>query len=53
MKDKGVNFEDYDLAGFKSENAIVTTDHRRAAWFRDTEGNLLGIRHLLDEQPAR
>jgi catechol 2,3-dioxygenase-like lactoylglutathione lyase family enzyme len=43
LKAKGVEFIDYNLPNFKTVNSIVTTGPTRAAWFKDTEGNLLGI----------
>jgi catechol 2,3-dioxygenase-like lactoylglutathione lyase family enzyme len=47
----GVVFEEYDLPGLKTVNGIaeVTGNYpsrgggERAAWFRESEGNLLGI----------
>ncbi len=46
LKSRGVVFEEYDLPNFKSVNSIVTTGSNRAAWFKDSEGNLLGIVQL-------
>src|SRR5664279_4073636 len=43
LKARGVIFEEYDLPGFKTVNSIATTGPTRAAWFKDSEGNLLGI----------
>jgi catechol 2,3-dioxygenase-like lactoylglutathione lyase family enzyme len=43
LKAQGVVFEDYDLPQFKSMDSIVTMGPVRAAWFRDTEGNLLAL----------
>jgi predicted enzyme related to lactoylglutathione lyase len=43
MKRKGVNFEEYDLPGFKSEGGIVEIGGERSAWFKDSEGNLLAL----------
>ena len=43
LKSRGVVFEEYDLPNFKTVNSIATTGPSRAAWFRDSEGNLLGI----------
>ncbi len=39
----GVVFEDYDLPGLKPENHIAWIGPERAAWFRDSEGNVLAI----------
>ena len=44
LKSKGVEFESYDLPGLKTdEDNIVTSGELKAAWFKDTEGNTLGI----------
>lgn len=39
----GVAFEDYDLPGLKTENHVAWIGPERAAWFRDSEGNILAI----------
>jgi catechol 2,3-dioxygenase-like lactoylglutathione lyase family enzyme len=39
----GVPFEDYDFPGLKTENHIAWIGPERAAWFRDSEGNVLAI----------
>ena len=43
LKGKGVVFEEYDFPGLKTENGIATSGNTKAAWFKDTEGNILGI----------
>jgi catechol 2,3-dioxygenase-like lactoylglutathione lyase family enzyme len=41
---KGVVFEEYDFPGLKTEDGIATTpDGSSAAWFLDTEGNILTL----------
>jgi catechol 2,3-dioxygenase-like lactoylglutathione lyase family enzyme len=49
---RGVAFEEYDIPGLKTINGIAEVAGNypskgevgeRAAWFRDSEGNLLGI----------
>ena len=39
---RGVVFEEYDLPGLKTANGIATMGPNRAAWFKDSEGNILG-----------
>ena len=39
----GVGFEDYDLPGLRTENHIAWLGPERAAWFKDTEGNVIAI----------
>jgi catechol 2,3-dioxygenase-like lactoylglutathione lyase family enzyme len=43
LKSRGVVFEEYDFPNFKTVNSVVTTPANRAAWFKDSEGNLLGL----------
>jgi catechol 2,3-dioxygenase-like lactoylglutathione lyase family enzyme len=51
LRARGVEFEEYDLPGMRSVDGIAEIagnypskgTGERAAWFRDSEGNLLGI----------
>ncbi len=43
LKAKGVVFEEYDFPNFKSEGGIVQIGEEKAAWFKDSEGNLIGL----------
>ncbi len=52
LTERGVVFEEYDLPGLKTVNGIAeiagnypsrNSTGERAAWFHDSEGNLLGI----------
>jgi catechol 2,3-dioxygenase-like lactoylglutathione lyase family enzyme len=44
LKGRGVKFEEYDMGeGFKTVNSIMTTPDGLAAWFKDTEGNVIGL----------
>jgi len=43
LKNRGVVFEEYDLPGLKTVHSVADTPPVRAAWFKDTEGNLLGL----------
>lgn len=44
LRGKGVRFEDYDLGEIKTVDGIVTMpDGSRGAWFKDPEGNIIGI----------
>jgi hypothetical protein len=52
LRARGVSFEEYDLPDLKTINGVaeLTGNYpsrgvtgERAAWFRDSEGNLLGI----------
>jgi len=41
LKERGVVFEDYDLPGFRTEGHVCVLGSEKAAWFKDTEGNIL------------
>jgi catechol 2,3-dioxygenase-like lactoylglutathione lyase family enzyme len=43
LRSRGVVFEDYDFPGLKTENGIATSDAGKAAWFLDSEGNILSL----------
>jgi catechol 2,3-dioxygenase-like lactoylglutathione lyase family enzyme len=43
LKARGVTLEDYDLPGLRTEGHIAWIGPERAAWFRDSEGNVLAI----------
>lgn len=43
LQARGVVFEEYDYPDFKTVNAIAAIPVGRVAWFKDTEGNIIGI----------
>jgi predicted enzyme related to lactoylglutathione lyase len=43
LKARGVQFEDYDLPGEKSAEGAITAGGAKAAWFRDSEGNIMAL----------
>jgi catechol 2,3-dioxygenase-like lactoylglutathione lyase family enzyme len=51
LRSRGVVFEEYDFPGFRTVDGIAEIEGNypskgtgeRAVWFRDSEGNLLGI----------
>jgi predicted enzyme related to lactoylglutathione lyase len=45
LRAKGVSFEDYDLPeiGLKTVNGVAEFEGGKAAWFKDTEGNIVNI----------
>jgi catechol 2,3-dioxygenase-like lactoylglutathione lyase family enzyme len=47
LKKTGVVFESYDLPGFKTEDHVCVLGAEKAAWFKDTEGNVLCIHEDL------
>ncbi len=43
LRSVGVEFEEYDSPGLKTENGIADMGAYRAAWFEDPDGNFIGI----------
>ncbi|PBC75920.1 putative enzyme related to lactoylglutathione lyase [Streptomyces sp. TLI_235] len=43
LRDRGVAFEDYDLPGLKTVDGVAEASGMRAAWFKDSEGNILCV----------
>ena len=46
LKGRGVRFEDYDLPNFKTVDGIFRSPMGQSAWFKDTEGNIIGLVQL-------
>jgi len=47
LRAKGVAFQDYDLPGLKTVDAVCVLGSEKAAWFLDPEGNTLCIHQEL------
>lgn len=44
LRGRGVVFEEYDFDELKTVDGIATTpEGQKAAWFKDSEGNILGL----------
>jgi catechol-2,3-dioxygenase len=43
LQERGIRFEEYDFPGLKTDDGIADLESELAAWFKDTEGNILGI----------
>lgn len=45
MRSKGIVFEEYDMEdmGIKTVNGVAEMGGSKAAWFKDSEGNILNI----------
>ena len=43
LKARGVVFEDYDMPGEKSPSGAITAGGAKAAWFKDSEGNIMAL----------
>ena len=46
LKGRGVVFEEYNFPGLKTNHGIADLGYEKAAWFRDSEGNLLALGQL-------
>jgi predicted enzyme related to lactoylglutathione lyase len=44
---RGVVFEDYDFPGLKTVNKVCILGSEKAAWFKDTEGNILCVHEII------
>ena len=48
LRARGVVFEEYDLPGLQTVDGIAELEGvERAAWFHDSEGNILSVSQLL------
>ncbi|HEV3096427.1 MAG TPA: VOC family protein [Candidatus Dormibacteraeota bacterium] len=43
LKSRGVRFEEYNSPSLRTVDGVADIGYARAAWFKDSEGNLLGI----------
>jgi predicted enzyme related to lactoylglutathione lyase len=43
LKKRGVKFEEYDMPDMKVKNSIYSGHGAKAAWFKDSEGNILAV----------
>jgi len=47
LKARGVVFEDYDMPGERSASGAITAGGAKAAWFTDSEGNIMALVQTL------
>ena len=43
LRARGIKFEDYDDPGLKTVNGVFEGGGAKAAWFKDTEGNIMAL----------
>ena len=43
LRSRGVVFEDYDEPQIKTEDGVKQQNDGKAAWFVDSEGNIIGV----------
>jgi catechol-2,3-dioxygenase len=46
LRSRGLRFEEYDYPNLKTVDGVADLGYAKAAWFKDSEGNLLGIAEL-------
>jgi predicted enzyme related to lactoylglutathione lyase len=51
LKRRGVKFEAYDMPDMKKMDSIYTGGGAKAAWFKDSEGNILAVIQDSGTQP--
>jgi catechol-2,3-dioxygenase len=49
LRSRGLRFEDYDSPNLKTVDGVADMGYAFAAWFTDSEGNLLGIGQIKAE----
>lgn len=47
LEGRGVRFQDFDIDGLKTVDHIAELGKERAAWFNDSEGNVLCLHQVL------
>lgn len=50
LKNKGITFEDYDMPDLNlktNKNHVAVMENDKAAWFKDSEGNILCLHETL------
>lgn len=52
LSGRGIQFEDYDLPGLKTVEKVCVLGSEKAAWFKDTEGNILCVHQVIGERDA-
>jgi len=53
LRAKGIKFEDYDYPTLKTVDGIADQGDLKAAWFKDSEGNTIGIMQPLSGAALR
>ena len=46
LKAKGVEFDEVEIMGIKTIDGVATFGDMKAAWFKDTEGNILSVNNM-------
>jgi catechol 2,3-dioxygenase-like lactoylglutathione lyase family enzyme len=48
LRSKGVVFEEYDYPGLKTVDGISDAGDLKAAWFKDSEGNMISVMQPIE-----
>ena len=48
FRDRGVVFEEYDLADFKTVEGLFAMGPYKAAWFKDADGNIIELSEVAE-----
>ncbi len=51
LKARGVVFEEYAMPGIRTKNSIATGGGAKAAWFKDSEGNIMAVVQRVARTP--
>ena len=43
LRARGVEFDEFDLPGLKTEDGVAMVGERHFAWFRDPDNNVLAV----------
>jgi catechol 2,3-dioxygenase-like lactoylglutathione lyase family enzyme len=52
LKARGVAFEDYDMPGLRTVGGVAVSGPHTSAWFKDSEGNLIGLMQTARREPG-
>lgn len=52
LESRGVGFFDYDLPDLKTVDHVAVMGREKAAWFADTEGNILCLHEAVGNKPS-
>jgi catechol 2,3-dioxygenase-like lactoylglutathione lyase family enzyme len=50
LTSRGVVFDEYDLPGLRTVDKVCILGSEKAAWFHDTEGNILCVHEVLSDR---
>ncbi|HEY8678122.1 MAG TPA: VOC family protein [Candidatus Dormibacteraeota bacterium] len=53
LKSKGAKFEEYDSPGLKTTDSIAEVGPGKAAWLKDSEGNVLAVVQMVPVTAGR